>query len=84
MGKLNSVHGFIKESTESGYISVKVLLNPYWQITETKSKNRVIAQRHSRKDNPKKFENFLCASLSVIYEKKPDNNPEYLVIILLV
>ena len=28
--------------------------NPYWQITEIKSKNRVITQRHLRKQNPDK------------------------------
>jgi len=35
------------------------LINPYWQITETKSKNRVITQRHLRKQNPiKKIRKF--------------------------
>ena len=30
-------------------------LNPYWQITETKSENREITHRVSRKQNPEKF-----------------------------
>ena len=29
--------------------------NPYWQITETKSENREITFRVSRKQNPEKF-----------------------------
>ena len=31
------------------------MLNPYWQITETKSENREITHRVSRKQNPEKF-----------------------------
>ena len=33
----------------------KLSLNPYWQITETKSKNREITHRVLRKQNPEKF-----------------------------
>ena len=33
-------------------------VNPYWQITETKSKNWDITQRHSRKQYPENHENF--------------------------
>ena len=32
------------------------VLNPYWQIMETKSKNWEITHRVSRKQNPEKFQ----------------------------
>ena len=35
-----------------------VTLNPYWQITETKSENREFTHRVSRKQNPEKFLKF--------------------------
>ena len=34
---------------------LKATVNPYWQITETKSENREITDRVSRKQNPEKF-----------------------------
>ena len=34
------------------------VLNPYWQITETKSKTWEFTERHLRKQNPKNFQKF--------------------------
>ena len=33
-------------------------INPYWQITETKSKTWEFTERHLRKQNPNKFQKF--------------------------
>ena len=40
--------------TEKLYDYLRIF-NPYWQITETKSENREITHRVSRKQNPEKF-----------------------------
>ena len=45
----------ILEAFGTGVPARKVTVNPYWQITETKSENREITHRVSRKQNPEKF-----------------------------
>ena len=47
--------------------TINTLFRPYWQITATKSKNWNITQRHSRKQNPEKIENFYFGNVAGCY-----------------
>ena len=59
--------------------------NPYWQITETKSKTWEFTERHLRKQNPKNFQKFHFGNVTERHLRKqnPDKNTEYLVIIFI-
>ena len=58
-------------------------LNPYWQITETKSKTWEFTERHLRKQNPKNFQKFYFGNVTErhLWKQNPNKNTEYLVII---
>ena len=62
-----------------------ISLNPYWQITETKSKTWEFTERHLRKQNPKNFQKFHFGNVTERHLRKqnPDKNTEYLVIIFI-
>ena len=61
------------------------IINPYWQITETKSKTWEFTERHLRKQNPKNFQKFHFGNVTERHLRKqnPDKNTEYLVIIFI-
>ena len=63
--------------------SPTVEFNPYWQITETKSENREITHRVSRKQNPEKFLKSWFGNVTGrdLRKQNPGKNTEYLVII---
>ena len=74
-------------------LSVKLFLhifndsefNPYWQITETKSKTWEFTERHLRKQNPKNFQKFYFGNVTErhLWKQNPNQNTEYLVIIFI-
>ena len=53
------------------------LINPYWQITETKSKNWDITQRHLRQQNPK---NILASSCYYQFVNRENKVPFCIII----
>ena len=67
------------------YLIPLTCLNPYWQITETKSKTWEFTERHLRKQNPKNFQKFHFGNVTERHLRKqnPDKNTEYLVIIFI-
>ena len=60
-------------------------INPYWQITETKSKTWEFTERHLRKQNPKNFQKFHFGNVTERHLRKqnPDKNTEYRIFIII-